>query len=88
MFKKLSVFRGGFRREAAEAIACATLGGLFALVDKSLLAMDADGRYNLHELVRQYAEKKLTAAPDTNHKAHADHAAHYMDFLAQRFDST
>ena len=56
VFKKLSVFRGGFRRDAAEAIGGATLAILSALVDKSLLRVDDSGRYNLHELLRQYAE--------------------------------
>ena len=37
---KLSVFRGGFTREAAQAIAGATLRQLLALVNKSLIQRD------------------------------------------------
>ncbi|MCB0180454.1 MAG: AAA family ATPase, partial [Anaerolineae bacterium] len=37
VFKRLSVFRGGFQRAAAEPVAGATLATLAALVDKSLL---------------------------------------------------
>jgi len=37
IFQQLAVFRGGFRREAAELVAEATLLQLTALVDKSLL---------------------------------------------------
>jgi hypothetical protein len=36
-FMKLSLFRGGFRRQAAGAVAGATLPILSAMVDKSLL---------------------------------------------------
>ena len=56
---RLSVFRGGFDLEAAAEVAGATLMVLAALADKSLLRMDSTGRYDLHELLRQYAGEKL-----------------------------
>ncbi len=56
---KLSVFRGGFRRAAAEAVAGATLELLSALAAKSLVRRGAGGRYDLHELVRQDAGERL-----------------------------
>src|SRR5262249_55378679 len=62
VFRKLSVFRGGFGRDAAEQVAGATLPLLAALVDKSLLRRNAAGRYELHELVRQYADEQLREA--------------------------
>ena len=61
-FAQLSVFRGGFRREAAQAVAGATLPMLAALIDKSLLRKSpwgANMRYEMHELVRQYAADQL-----------------------------
>ncbi len=59
-FAALSVFRGGFTREAAEEIAGASLRGLANLVGKSLIVADRDsGRYHVHELLRQYAEEEL-----------------------------
>jgi predicted ATPase len=48
--RRVSVFRGGFRREAAEQVAGVTLPLLSTLVDKSLLHRTATGRYDLHEL--------------------------------------
>lgn len=52
----LSVFRGGFTREAAEEVAEANLRVLLALVNKSLLQRRPDsGRFAVHELLRQYA---------------------------------
>lgn len=63
VLKKLSVFRRGFTREAAEQVAGASLELLSFLGDKSLLRVDAQPgetqRYNLHELVRQYAHEQL-----------------------------
>lgn len=59
LFCKLSLFRGGFQREAAEQISGASLATLAALVDKSLLRRAASGRYEIHELLRQYATEKL-----------------------------
>ncbi len=62
LFMKLSVFQGGFRREAAEQIAGASLQTLSALVDKSMLAAPSSGRYQLHELQRQYGAGQLEKA--------------------------
>ena len=65
---RLSVFRGGFTREAAEAVAGASLRTLTALVDKSLVRVDANGRYDIHELLRQYAEERLNETGDNRHR--------------------
>lgn len=62
---RLSVFRGGFDREAAEQVAGASLPILAGLVDKSLIRLNPAGRYDLHELVRQYAAGKLLDAGET-----------------------
>ena len=56
---KLSVFRGGFTRRAAEEVGGASLRTLAALVNKALLWMDAEGRCSIHELLRQYAAEQL-----------------------------
>jgi tetratricopeptide (TPR) repeat protein len=59
VLRQLSVFRGGFTHAAAEQVAGATLGLISALVSKSLLRRTETGRYDLHELVRQYGAEKL-----------------------------
>ena len=61
VFQKLSVFRGGFTREAAEVVTGATLGTLARLIDKSLVRLNSAGRYNVHELLRQYGAEQLDA---------------------------
>jgi hypothetical protein len=40
-----------------------TLDLLSQLVDKSLVSLTPDGRYHLHELLRQFSADKLTAVP-------------------------
>ncbi len=83
VFRRLAVFRGGFAYEAAERVTGATLWTLSALVDKSLLQVDANGRYDLHELVRQYAAEQLNTSGEAD-ALRDGHSAYYLDFLAQR----
>lgn len=87
VFQQLAVFRGGFRREAAEAVAGATLLQLTALVDKSLLRWEANGRYQVHELLRQYAEEQLRRSDAQAIQTCRRHADYYLDFLYRRHDA-
>ncbi|NLS76817.1 MAG: AAA family ATPase, partial [Chloroflexi bacterium] len=73
----LAVFRGGFTAAAAEAVTGATLRDLARLVDHSLVLRRASGRYDLHDLLREYAAVKLAAAPDGGAGARERHADHY-----------
>ena len=79
---KLSVFRGGFTREAASGVADTNLGLLAALVNKSLLRLsetepETEGRYDFHALLLEYAKEKfagLSEATDTQ----AKHAQYFL----------
>jgi predicted ATPase/class 3 adenylate cyclase len=85
LLKRLSVFRGGFRRAAAQEAAGASLRGLSQLLDKALLRRDPDtGRYSLHELLRQYAEEQLQISANEEQSAHEDHAKYFADFMKTR----
>lgn len=81
--RRLGIFRGGFEREAAHAIAGASPFLLAALVDKAFLTWTATGRYSLHKLLQQYAEAHLTAWPDDHAAVLREHAVYYLA-LAQR----
>ena len=52
----------GFSRDAALNIAGASANVLLSLVQKSLLRRNAAGRFELHELIRQFLEEKLFEA--------------------------
>ena len=65
LFARFSLFHGGFTRDAALQITGTNLRALTVLVNKSLLRRDnASGRYEVHELLRQYAEEKLEQSAD------------------------
>jgi predicted ATPase len=82
---RLSVFRGDFGREAAAAVADADLRLLSDLVAKSLVRRSDFGRYELHELLRQYSTEKLAAgSPDALASTCARHARHYLGALDER----
>jgi predicted ATPase/transcriptional regulator with XRE-family HTH domain len=78
---QLSIFRGGFTRQAAEQVADATLPILSSLVDKSLIRRSDGSRYDLHELIRQYVSIHLKADEQKEHTAVIRHARHYLETL-------
>lgn len=88
-FMMLSVFHGGFRRDAAAEIAGVGVAQLAALVDRSLLRLSPEGRYDFHPLVGRYARAKLAERPDAERSARLRHRAHYVRWVgeaAQRFE--
>jgi predicted ATPase len=87
VFARLSVFRGSFTREAAEAAAGADLAALSHLVAKSLVRRLELGRFDIHAFLRQYAAARLAEDPAKEHRALEAHAAHYLgELLARRAD--
>lgn len=79
---RLSVFRGGWMVDTAQAVADANLPLLRALVEKSLVRVHE--RYDLHELTRQYAADKLRDAG----LEHAARDAHLQAFIQMAHDFT
>jgi predicted ATPase/Tfp pilus assembly protein PilF len=82
--RKLSFFRGGFSREAAEQVAGASLSFLSSLVDKSLLHRTASARYEMHELLRKYAEAKLQVVLTEKIEIQDHHCTYFATFLKDR----
>ncbi len=82
VFSRLSVFRGGFSRDAAEQIAGATLPVLSALVDNSLVHRVQGDRYRIHELVRQLAQDQLAQSETELAETRLSHARFYTNFVA------
>jgi tetratricopeptide (TPR) repeat protein len=84
LFLRLSVFRGGFTRQAAEEVAGASLRDLSGLVGKSFLRRNPDsGRYGVHDLLRQYAEERLEIDSEAHFTAHQAHATYYTKFMKE-----
>jgi predicted ATPase len=81
LFAGLSVFRGGFTREATQEITGASLRDLMALVHKSLLYRTASGRYDVHDLIRQYAAEKLDESPAASQAARDRHSVYFTAAL-------
>ncbi len=81
---KLSVFRGGFRAEAAERVTGAFLPLLSALVRKSFVHRNRAGRYDMLEVLRQYAEEKLHRISQERDETHDRHCEYYAEFLHRR----
>lgn len=79
----LGCFVGGFTQQAAQAVAGASLHGLSALVDKSLVHRRGDGRLGLHELVRRFALAQLGQRRESARLARRRHGAWFAGLLAR-----
>lgn len=81
IFQKLSLFRGGFSARAAGAVAQATPTDLLGLVDKTMLRLDRGGRYQIHEMLRQYGAEKLAGQETAVSLAHT---TYFLGLLAEQ----
>jgi len=90
ILRQLSVFRGGFSADAAEAVTGAALADLSVLADTSWVQIASPGRFALHELIRQYCAEKLAtehtidAGENVGH-VRDRHAAYIQSFILQQF---
>lgn len=83
--RALTVFRGGFCREAAETVAGASLRRLHALGNKSWISRIGENRYHIHELLRQYAEQELESIPEASKEVRQRHAGYYTQLLDELY---
>lgn len=79
---QLSVFQGGFDRDAADQIAGASLSLLASLCTKSLVRRSENGRYDLHEVIHQYALTHLNDLPN-NFDTYARHCEYYLTLVGR-----
>jgi predicted ATPase/DNA-binding SARP family transcriptional activator len=83
IFAQLSIFRGGFTRAAAQEVTRASLRQLSNLVNKSLIRFDiGSGRYEIHELLRQYGAEKLGRQPELEASTYDHHSNYYLQMMA------
>jgi predicted ATPase/DNA-binding SARP family transcriptional activator len=84
LFARLSVFHGGFRRDVALEAGDATSASFLGLRDKSLIRQISSDRFDMHELLRQYAAERLQARPQDVEHAQTRHMQIYTAFLQSR----
>jgi predicted ATPase/transcriptional regulator with XRE-family HTH domain len=84
VLNQLSVFQGSFYQAAAAQVTGATLLTLAPLVEKSLLQVTGNGRYRMHELLRQFAAEKLKVASEAEARVRERHSHYYLEFLTAR----
>jgi predicted ATPase/DNA-binding SARP family transcriptional activator len=82
LYQRLTIFRGGFTREAAEKVTGISAQQLRALIGKSFLGRTRGERYDMHDMLRQYGAEQLAEDPghDDYHTRHSDY---YLEMLAQ-----
>ena len=83
ILSRLSVFRGSFRRAAAEEICGASLTVLASLKSKSLLRRADRDRYNLHELIHQYTVLRLAEDAREEERLKDRHAVYFAQRLSE-----
>jgi hypothetical protein len=87
--RRLSVFAGGFRLDAAQEVCGGdvdVLDGVDEMVAKSLVSFDGTARYRLLEPIRQYLAERLDEAGATEvvQRAHAEWVVGLCDRLGTR----
>lgn len=87
VLKALSVFRAGFTRQAGQAVSGASTRIIMELMNKSWLQRRPDGRYEIHELLRQFAFEKLQAEEITFHHVKEQFCCFYANYLRTLWES-
>ena len=83
IFQQMSIFRGGFTRSVAQVVTGAEARDLQALVNKSLLTLSSESRYDIHEMLRQFGSEKLNGDSQMENAVRDRHSAYYCNLLAQ-----
>jgi len=86
---RISILKGGFEEQTSTEIFGINSHRLTSLVDKSLVRVNSLGRYDLHQIVRQFSEQKLKESGEWESTVEA-FSAYYFQFLrdqAQIFET-
>lgn len=83
-FLPLTVFRGGFTRQAAEQVSGSSLRLLLGLVNKSWLQRAENDRFQVHEMLRQYGHEQLSQLPEAWDNARQRHSDYFARLLAEQ----
>jgi tetratricopeptide (TPR) repeat protein len=86
VIKALSVFRSSFTREAAQAISGASAKTLMDLTHKSWIQRLSNNRYQIHELLRQFAFEKLKSEKATFALVMKQYGNYYAAYAARLWE--
>ena len=85
--KALSVFRSPFTRKAAQAITGISAKTLLELTNKSWIQAQKDGRYQIHELLRQFVYEMLENEPVTFEQIKDKYCTYYANLLSMLWET-
>jgi hypothetical protein len=80
-FGRLSIFRGGFTLQAARKVTGIGIRALSSLVDHSLLSRTPEGRFTIHELMRQFGREILEESPSLLQELQEQHCRYFCSAL-------
>lgn len=83
-----SIFRGDFTIQAASEIVNCPGQQIRQLMSRSLLTIDDQRRVHIHELVRQFAARKLAQNDSQAAESHRRHAEYYLQMLITWWEGT
>jgi transcriptional regulator with XRE-family HTH domain/tetratricopeptide (TPR) repeat protein len=84
--QQLAVFRGGFSQMAAETAFGVSIRQILELVNKCWLRQESNGRFGLHELIRQYAEQRALVKPGLWFSIRESHSLTFCNLLKSHQD--
>ncbi len=79
---RLSIFQGGFTPAAATTTTGLDAAQLTRLANQSLIQFGANGRLELHEVLRQYARRRFE--PAAERAARDQHSRHFAAWLGEK----
>lgn len=78
---RLSVFRGGFTRQAANRVANADWINLTDLLNQSLVCRVSGGRFDMHRMIHHFTQDKLKVRPEVLKDIRDKHSRYYLGYL-------
>ncbi|MBI1293960.1 tetratricopeptide repeat protein [bacterium] len=81
---RLAVFRGGWDGPAAFAVTAPADHLLDMLADRLLIRAADENRYQMHELLRQFADERLAADADAARDAQTRHCTYFADYIRRQ----
>ena len=80
-FCRLAVFQAGFDHWAARTIAGTNLQTIASFLDKSIIRQISENRYEMHDLIRRFAEQRFGPSSRQIDMIRTRHVYHYLNLV-------